>query len=88
MKVLDPLRACVKVADCCDPSSVGILTCVKTLETMLRAFWHHIRTIRNSRSFSFVLVRMIKSRLHCIKSPNQRSLIIKFKNHNLAAIRN
>jgi hypothetical protein len=30
--VLDPLRACVKVADCCDQFSVGILTCVKTIE--------------------------------------------------------
>jgi hypothetical protein len=28
-----PLRACVKVANCCDPSSTGTLTCVKSLET-------------------------------------------------------
>jgi hypothetical protein len=27
------LRACVKVADCCDLSSTGTLTCVKSLET-------------------------------------------------------
>jgi hypothetical protein len=31
-KLLDPLRPCVKVVDCCDPSSAGILTCVKLLE--------------------------------------------------------
>jgi hypothetical protein len=31
--VLDPLRACVKVADYCDPSSAGTLTCVKMIET-------------------------------------------------------
>jgi hypothetical protein len=37
-KVLDPLRACVKVADCCDPSSVDTLTCVKMLVTVLRVF--------------------------------------------------
>jgi hypothetical protein len=30
-KVLDPLRACVKVADCCDSSSTGTLTCVKSI---------------------------------------------------------
>jgi hypothetical protein len=34
-KVLDPLRACVKVADCCNPSSTGTLTCVKSLETFV-----------------------------------------------------
>jgi hypothetical protein len=27
-KVLDPQRACVKVADYCNPSSEGTLTCV------------------------------------------------------------
>jgi hypothetical protein len=32
-KVLDPLRTCVKIVDCCDPSSTNTLTCVKTLET-------------------------------------------------------
>jgi hypothetical protein len=32
MQVLDPLRVCVKVADYYDPSSVGTLTCVKTIE--------------------------------------------------------
>jgi hypothetical protein len=31
MQVLDPLRACVKVVDCCDPSSIGTLTCAKSL---------------------------------------------------------
>jgi hypothetical protein len=33
-KVMDPLTACVKVADYCDPSSTGTLTCVKLLATM------------------------------------------------------
>jgi hypothetical protein len=60
-KVLDPLRACVKVADCYDSSSVGTLTCVKTLVMMLRMFCHRIRTIHSSGSFSFVLVRSIRS---------------------------
>ncbi len=77
-----PLRACVKVANCCDPFFVGTLTCVKTLVTMLRAFYHRILTLR------YILVRMIRLSLHCIKSPDQRSLIIKFKNHNLTAVRN
>jgi hypothetical protein len=33
MKVLEPLRAYVKVANCCDPSFAGTLTYVKTIET-------------------------------------------------------
>jgi hypothetical protein len=37
MKVLDPFRACVKVVDCYDPSSTGTLTCIKSLETFVRA---------------------------------------------------
>jgi hypothetical protein len=28
-----PLRACVNVTDCCDPSFVDTLTCVKSLQT-------------------------------------------------------
>jgi hypothetical protein len=36
-KVLKPLRACVKVADCCDPSSAGTLTYVKTIETCVES---------------------------------------------------
>jgi hypothetical protein len=51
---------------------------------MLRAFCHRTRTILNSGSFSFLLVRTV--RLHCIKSPNQISLIIKFKSHNLSVV--
>jgi hypothetical protein len=35
--VLDPLRACVKVADYCDPSSAGTLTCIKSLETCIES---------------------------------------------------
>jgi hypothetical protein len=34
-QVLDPLRACMKVADYCNPSSTGTLTCVKSLETFV-----------------------------------------------------
>jgi hypothetical protein len=30
---VDPLRVCIKVVDCCDSSSVGTLTCVRSLET-------------------------------------------------------
>jgi hypothetical protein len=52
-KVLDPLRACVKFVECCDPYSTGTLTCVKMLVTVLRAFCHHIQMIHNSRSFFF-----------------------------------
>jgi hypothetical protein len=86
-KVLDPLRACVKVADCFDPSSTGTLTCIK-LKHVLRAFCHCVRTIRNSGLSSFILVRMIRLRLHCIKSPNQRSLITNLRSCNLTAVRN
>jgi hypothetical protein len=50
-KVMDHLRACVKVADYCDPSSADTITFIKTLETVLRAFCHHTRMIRNNRSF-------------------------------------
>jgi hypothetical protein len=38
MKVLDPLRTCLKVADYCDLSSTGTLTCVKLLEMFVSAF--------------------------------------------------
>jgi hypothetical protein len=31
-QVLDLLRECVKVADCCDPTSTDTLTCVKMIE--------------------------------------------------------
>jgi hypothetical protein len=61
-----PLRACVKVDNCCDPFSVCTLTCVKTLVTVLRAFYHRIRMIHKSTSFYFILVRMIRS--SCIAS--------------------
>jgi hypothetical protein len=37
MKVPEPLRACVKVANCCDPSSAGTLICVKTIETCVES---------------------------------------------------
>jgi hypothetical protein len=37
MKVLDLLRACVKIADCCDLSSAGTLTYAKTIETYVES---------------------------------------------------
>jgi hypothetical protein len=37
MKLLEPLRACVKVVDYYDPSSAGTLTCVKLLETCVES---------------------------------------------------
>jgi hypothetical protein len=37
MKVLDPLRTYVKVADYCDPSSAGTLTYVKTVEMCIES---------------------------------------------------
>jgi hypothetical protein len=36
-KVLGPLRACVKVADCCDPSFTSTLICVKSLKMLVSA---------------------------------------------------
>jgi hypothetical protein len=59
-KVVDPLRACVKVADYCNPSSEGTLTCVKSLEIFVRTLCQRIRTIRNSGSFLLLLVRTIR----------------------------
>jgi hypothetical protein len=52
-KVLDPLRACVKVADCCDPFSTGTLTYIKTLVMVLRAFCYYIQMIHNSGLFFY-----------------------------------
>jgi hypothetical protein len=37
-KSVGPLRACVKVVDCCDPSFAGTLTHVKMIEICVRAF--------------------------------------------------
>jgi hypothetical protein len=31
-KSAGPLRVCVNIADCCDPSSAGTLTCIKSLK--------------------------------------------------------
>jgi hypothetical protein len=59
-----PFRACVNIADYYDPSSIGTLTYVKSLETFMRAFCHRIRMIRNSGSFLLILVRTI--RMSCI----------------------
>jgi hypothetical protein len=80
-KELDPLRACVKIADCCDQSFACTLTCVKSLATMFESV---VPPYPNDsrESFLIVLVRMI--RMSCIiKSLNQINLIIKFKSLNL-----
>jgi hypothetical protein len=39
MEVLDPLRAYVKVADYCNPSSAGTITCVKSLVTCVESIF-------------------------------------------------
>jgi hypothetical protein len=66
-KVLDPLRACVNVDNYCDPSSVGILTCVKMIEMCIEsAFATLSERFAVADCFSFVLVRMV--RLSCIAS--------------------
>jgi hypothetical protein len=50
-KSAGPLRACVNIADCCDPSSAGTLTCIKSLKMFYEStFCHRIRTIHNSGS--------------------------------------
>jgi hypothetical protein len=84
-----PLRARVKVANCCDPYSVGTLTCVKLLLTCVESVFATV-----SKQFAIAdccllfLVRMIRPRLHYIKSPNQPSLITSLKSHNLTVVRN
>jgi hypothetical protein len=84
-----PLRACVKICDCYDPFSTGTLTRVKTIETCVEnAFCYRTRAIRTSGLFLFVLVRAIRSSLHCIKSLSQRSLITSLKVVNYPAVRN
>jgi hypothetical protein len=74
-----PLRACVKVADYCDPPSAGTLTCIKSLEAVLRATLPPYVCDSQYRIVSFVLVRTIRSSLHCIKSPYQRTSITSLK---------
>jgi hypothetical protein len=66
----------------------GLFRQPKFQQHVFRAFCHRVRTIRNSRLFSFILVRTLRSGLHYIKSPNQRNKIIKFKNLNLTAVQN
>jgi hypothetical protein len=36
-QVLDPLRTCVKVSNCCDPPYTGTLTCIKIVETCVES---------------------------------------------------
>jgi hypothetical protein len=66
-KLVDPLRACVKVADCCDPPSTGTLTCVKSIETCVEtAFATVSEWFALADHFSFILVRTVRS--SCIAS--------------------
>jgi hypothetical protein len=81
-----PLRACVKVADYCDPSSAGTLTCVKSLEMCVESAFATVSK-RNSRSFLFILVMTI--RMCCIiELPNPISKTAILKIVILAKFRN
>jgi hypothetical protein len=55
------VRACVKVADYCGPSSAGTLTCIKMIEMYIERFCHCMCVIRNSGLLSFVLLRTFRS---------------------------
>jgi hypothetical protein len=67
------------VANYCDPSSIGTLTCVKSLVSMFRASCCRIRTIRNSGLFFFCFGQDDLAESHCINSTGQRSLIKSLK---------
>jgi hypothetical protein len=54
MQVLDPLRTCVKVADCYDPSSAGTLTCVKMIETCVKSAFSTV-CVRSAIAGCFLL---------------------------------
>jgi hypothetical protein len=57
----NPLRACVNVADCCDPSSAGTLTYIKSLETYVESVFATLfEWFAIADHFSFGLVRMIR----------------------------
>jgi hypothetical protein len=53
-QVLEPLRECVKVADCYDPSSAGTLTCIKSIETCVESAFA-IVCVRSAIAASFLL---------------------------------
>jgi hypothetical protein len=60
-KVLDLLRACVNVADSRDLSSIGILTCVKSIKTCVQsAFATVSEQFVPVDHFSFVSVRTVR----------------------------
>jgi hypothetical protein len=82
------LRECVKVADCCDPFFIGTLTCVKSLEMVLRATLSLNARDLQWQIISFDLVGTIRVCVLIIKSPNQISLIAGLKVINLTAVRN
>jgi hypothetical protein len=87
-KSADPLKACVKVADYCDPSSTGTLTCLKSLVMCVESVFATVSEQFAIADLLFCLVRMIRLSLYCIKSPNQPSLITRLKIHNLTTVRN
>jgi hypothetical protein len=53
-QVLEPLRECVNVADCYDPSFVGTLTCVKMIETCIESAFTTI-CVRSAIAGCFLL---------------------------------
>jgi hypothetical protein len=53
-QVMDPLSACVKVADCCDPSSTGTLTYVKMIETCVESIFATV-CVRSAIASCFLL---------------------------------
>jgi hypothetical protein len=74
-QVLDPLRRCVNVDDYCDPSSIGILTCVKTIEMCVETTFATVcmQSAIADRFLLFWWGRLGRVVLH--KSPDQRILI-------------
>jgi hypothetical protein len=61
-QVLNPLRACVKVADYCDSSSISTLTCVKMIEMCVESTFTTVsERFTIADCLFFVLVRTIRS---------------------------
>jgi hypothetical protein len=69
----------VKVADCCDPSSTDTLTYAKMIEMCVESTFATVcvRFAIADHFFWFGEDGLVE--LHCIKSPNQRSLITSLK---------
>jgi hypothetical protein len=56
-----PLRACVKVTDCRDPSFAGTLTCTKSLVMCVENVLPPCPNNSQQQIVSFVLVRTVRS---------------------------